>query len=118
MAERSKMQGSLRVNAIQRASTMKELINMGFSAEHDALAVEATEGDLQKIVDWVLKHRDNGVRDNGVSYVQLPYQQPQQLDLLEFADAVPSLKVNAEPPTSASERPNAMSNDVLMFKAS
>lgn len=118
MAQSSKMQGSRPVNAMQRASTMKELINMGFSAQHAARAVEATEGDLQKAVDWVLEHRDTGVRGNGISSAQPPYQQAQQRDLLDFGEPVPSLKVNAEPPKSASARPKAMSNDFLMSTAS
>lgn len=85
-------------NAIQRASTVREIINMGFPADLAAKAAQAAEGDLQRAVDWVLA--------NNNAAQQPPKQQVQPvMDLLDFGDSSPPAKTNGVPGATASELP-------------
>lgn len=73
-------------NAIQRASTVREIMNMGFPAELAARAAEAAQGDLQRAVEWVLA--------NSPDAHQPPASKPPQQDLLDFGEPTPAAMTN------------------------
>lgn len=83
-------------NAIQRANTLKEIMNMGFPAQLAARAVEAGEGDLQRAVDWVLEN--NNSHSILPPQPAKPVQQPVQRDLLDFGDPEPAPTSHAPSP--------------------
>lgn len=75
-------------NAIQRAHTLKELLNMGFPPELATRAVEASAGDLQRAVDWVLA-RPESSGATSTTPVNLPHSPPEK-DLLDFSAPNPT----------------------------
>lgn len=79
-------------NPVVRASTLKELVNMGFSTDLSLRAVEASGGDLQRAIDWVLQHSSN-------SPPRPTSKQPKpkkEVDLLDFSDPDPESNSNHE----------------------
>lgn len=79
-------------NPVARASTLKELVNMGFSTDLSLRAVEVSGGDLQRAIDWVLQHSSN-------SPPRPASKQPKpkkEVDLLDFSDPDPELNSKPE----------------------
>lgn len=48
-------------NPLARATTLRELVNMGFSTDISLRAVEASSGDLERAVNWILQNSDQAV---------------------------------------------------------
>lgn len=103
-------------NAFQRANTMKELLNMGFSTDLAARAVEASAGDLQKAVDWVLERNTlNNAPDPRPTTLS---QHPVERDLLDFGtrEAAPQSRVQSTIPAVArvaAAAPKSMATELL-----
>ncbi|KAI0566523.1 Ubiquitin-associated protein [Gracilaria domingensis] len=96
-----------RSNAIQRASTLKQLLTMGFPQDVAVKAVEAGDGDLQRSLDWVLQQ--DGKSMNQARDAAPP--RPLQKDLLDFDE--PSAPTA---PTAAPQRsvPKVMATESLI----
>ena len=88
-------------NALQRAGTMKEIMNMGFSTQLASRAVEAGEGDLQRAVEWVLENSD--AAGTFEAQAAKPTPPAPERNLLDFGDPAPG-------PTSA---PKSVSNPAV-----
>lgn len=83
-ANRGSLVRTTRGNAIERANTLKELINMGFQAGLASRAVEAAQGDLEKAVDWILL---NNAKDQEHKQPPQNVSRPRlEEDLLNFED--------------------------------
>lgn len=76
-------------NAIQRASTVREIMNMGFPAELAARAAEAAQGDLQRAVEWVLANSPDAHRPPPPPPPKAP-----QKDLLDFDEPISGVNMN------------------------
>lgn len=106
--------GNLRPgNSFQRANTMKELLNMGFPTELAARAVEASAGDLQKAVDWVLEHKTSN--NAPVTQRSNLLQPAPHRDLLDFGApaTTPQFYAAAARPAAAAVAPKSMATEVL-----
>lgn len=96
-------------NAIQRANTLKEIMNMGFPAQLAARAVEAGEGDLQRAVDWVLENSNS--QSTVLPQPAKPIREGVQRDLLDFGDPEPAPISHQQSP------PNIVSTQSLVGPA-
>lgn len=70
-------------NPLARATTLKELVNMGFSTDLALRAVEASDGDLQRAVDWVVHNSGHAKTESSFQSV---CSNPFETDLLDFSD--------------------------------
>lgn len=92
--------GGYPVNAMQRASTLKQLLAMGFSQDIAVRAVDIGNGDLQKALDWVLQQ--DTTAENTTNNAAPP--QEAQKDLLDFEEA---------PATASTSAPRAAASNVM-----
>lgn len=86
----SQLQGAMR-----RASTLREIMNMGFSTDIAARAVEASNGDLKRALDWVLEQDDQtqtGTKGNQTAQVKTSIP-----DLLSDVSIAPTMNAPANP---------------------
>lgn len=83
----------------QRAAVMKNLLDMGFDATTASTAVEASGGDLERAVEWVLANKPNsnaperGDMQRGTGAKPKPPPSHKEVNLLDFGD-----DVNDSPP--------------------
>lgn len=67
--------------ALKRASTLRELVNMGFPTNIALRAVQASRGDLQQAVEWVLQNTN---QNNEPAQPVAPPSTRDQPNLLDF----------------------------------
>lgn len=102
------------IDAVASATTLRELVNMGFATQLALRAVEATSGDLQRAVDWLLQHDSNNSASKSAPALTssrpsaIPAK-PVAADLLDFTD-------DSGPKSSDLKKPSASkSTDVPNF---
>lgn len=78
------------LDAVTRATTLRELVKMGFSTQLSLRAVEAASGDLQRAVDWLLQDvaKDAPSKSAPALAPTRPSttSKPVAADLLDFSD--------------------------------
>lgn len=84
---------STQADAVTRATTLKELVKMGFSTQLSLRAVEASNGDLQRAVDWVLQNSAQSSTRRTTNSAPPPTTKatPVENDLLDFGDDTPAI---------------------------
>lgn len=94
-------------NAMQRAGTLKQLLDMGFSTELAGRAVEVSEGDLQRAIDWVLQNKNSRGLPPQAASNPVPKRLPKETvkDLLDFDGPLPTSKPAVKAPKAASFEP-------------
>lgn len=97
-------------NPMQRVMTLRELTNMGFSTQLALRAVEASSGELQAAVEWILQQKNTEER-NAPSSLPRPVEPKPIQDLLDFGDPVPQASL---PKQTAVPAPRAASSEVLV----
>lgn len=79
------------LDAVTRATTLRELVNMGFPTQLALRAVEAASGDLQRAIDWLLQDAANAPPSKSApAFTTNPPPaiptKPVAADLLDFSD--------------------------------
>lgn len=93
-------------NAMQRASTLKQLLAMGFPQDIAVRAVGIANGDLQKSLDWILQQ--GSTVQNTTTHAGPPQQANK--DLLDFDEAPASASSSAPKATA----PKVMETEALI----
>ncbi|CAN8077032.1 unnamed protein product [Agarophyton chilense] len=103
-------------SAVQRASTLKQLLTMGFPQDVAVNAVEAGEGDLQRSLDWVLQS-DGKSTSQSPAPSTIPPRDVQK-DLLDFdeppASALGSASALASAPAHQPLAPKTVATESLI----
>lgn len=85
---RARTPSAVGADAVARATTLRELVKMGFPTQLALRAVEASQGDMQRAVDWVLQNSDGAQAANPMARPAPPPvpTKPVEQDLLFFGD--------------------------------
>ena len=95
LAQRNASQVGGAVSPYQRATVMKHLLDMGFTPDISGAAVEASGGDLERAVEWVLANKpSSNAPARTAESVSAPTsqqstamrKQPKEVNLLDFGD--------------------------------